>query len=95
MSLTLLGTSAPAVPAAARHLPTDGRMLVGLSLGADGFLPASHFAAISGAGPAVIGVLTVLLGASNGLDDRPGDDGGTAAGRSSISSAVRQFTAPR
>ncbi|KAL4428588.1 hypothetical protein ABPG77_008900 [Micractinium sp. CCAP 211/92] len=30
------------------------------------FIPAFHFAAVSGAGPAVIGALTLLLGVSNG-----------------------------
>lgn len=30
------------------------------------FIPAFHLAAVGGAGPAVIGLLTVLLGASNG-----------------------------
>ena len=30
------------------------------------FVPAFHYAAVGGAGPAVIGLLTVLLGTSNG-----------------------------
>lgn len=30
------------------------------------FLPAFHFAAVGGAGPAIIGALALLLGSSNG-----------------------------
>lgn len=55
--------------AAALHTPAlhrNERSILGATVLRVLFVPAFHFAAVGGAGPAVIGLLTLLLGLSNG-----------------------------
>lgn len=45
---------------------SNERVILAATLARLLFIPAFHFAAVGGAGPAIIGALTLLLGVSNG-----------------------------